>query len=122
MEIIKSSGTWWFPEYITTSFGEPPKITNSAEAFSYNGIIIYDGVTFLLGSYNYDSGKYIAVEVTTGGVALLHEEIGKIRDIHRLGGLLENKIVNCGRTVHEVVRDYFNRQRHLELWKINMFL
>lgn len=46
MEIIKSSGTWWFPEYITTSFGEPPKITNSAEAFSYDGIIIYDGVTF----------------------------------------------------------------------------
>lgn len=122
MEIIKSSGTWWFPEYITTSFGEAPEITNSAEAFSYNGIIIYDGVYFLLGSYNYDSSKYIAVEVTTGGVALLHEEVGKIRDIHRLAGLLENKIVNCGRTVHEVVRDYFNRRKHLELWKINMFL
>lgn len=122
MEFIKSSGTWWFPEYVRTILGKSPDVTNSAEAFSYNGIIIYDGVQFLLGSYDYDRGKYIVVEVTTGGVALLNEEIGKIRDIHRIGGLLENKIVNCGRTVHEVIRDYFNRQKHLELWRINMFL
>ena len=125
MEIIKISGIWWFPEYATTSL-ESPSITNSAISFIYNGIIIYEGVYFLLGSYHNDRGEYIAVEAITGGIALFAEEVGRTRDPHKLGKLLEDKIIRYKNTqkrdIHMVIRDFFNKQKHLELWKINMFL
>ena len=126
MEIIKTSGIWWFPEYATTSSWESPSITNSAISFVYNGIIIYEGVYFLLGSYHNDRSKYIVVEATTGGIALFAEEVGRTRDPYKLGKLLEDKIIRYKNTqkrdIHMVIRDFSTNKKHLELWKINMFL
>lgn len=120
MEVIKEMGVWSLPIYELHSNRDIPQITNSAA--NYEGIIIYEGVHFLYGAYDYDSSKHIVVEITTGALALRVEEIGRIKDINKIANLLAAKIQSCGRTVHEVVRDCTNNRYHLDLWKINMFL
>ena len=122
MEVIKEMGVWSLPIYELHSNRDIPQITNSAAFFNYEGIIIYEGVHFLYGAYDYDNSKHIVVEVTTGATALRVDEIGRIKGINKIGNLLAAKIQSCGRTVHEVVRDCTNNRYHLDLWKINMFL
>lgn len=121
MEVIKETGTWSFPLYKSQFPTNFPHLTNSATFFNYEGRIIYEGVYFLYGAYD-GSSKRAVVEVTTGAFALMTEEIGRIKDINKIGNLLAAKIQRCGRTINEVVRDYTNGRHHLDLWKINMFL
>ena len=118
MEIIKEKGTQFFP---LRDFREGTSLcenTNSAVGFLYEGIIIYEGVVFLFGVSDYER-SFLLVELTTGNVALRRDEIGRLRNISKIGDMLVDKIKRDGRTIYEVLRD---NKKYLELWEINSIM
>ena len=119
MEYIKEKGTQFFP---LRDFREGTSLcenTNSAVGFLYEGIIIYDGVVFLYGAYDYNKHSFLLLELTTGNVALRRDEIGRLRSISKIGDILADKIKRDGRTIYEVLRD---NKKYLELWEINSIM
>lgn len=117
-KLIRKSGKKEFPLCVSVSASIENSyrvLPNTMRTFIYQYEYYFDGRVFLFGHFE-GQDRHTLIESETGASAVKNKGFSTpqlaIAEFKRLLGL-------SGKTIHEVIRDFKNRNVDLETWLIN---